>query len=279
MRSAAQVFTARRIITMNPSVPYATHVAVRDGRILGYGAADDVAAFGPAELDARFADEVIMLGFVEGHSHAFEGMTWLDPYLGYFDRRGPDGRVWPGLKGIEAVVQRLREAEGALDDPAAPVTAWGFDPIYFGGPRMVRADLDRVSVTRPVVVTHASGHIMNVNGVALHQAGFTQSTDLDGLVRDADGALTGELLGPEAMGRVRRVVGGASMERVLDVPGLRRFAGLAQAAGVTTAADLLNDLTPETVASYHMGRGSDSGYTRNVESLDWRGSGHFRCHP
>jgi len=242
MRSAAQVFTARRIITMNPSVPYATHVAVRDGRILGYGAADDVAAFGPAELDARFADKVIMPGFVEGHSEAFEDMTWLDPYLGHFDRRGPDGRVWSGLKGIEAVVQRLREAEGALDDPAAPMTTWGFDPIYFGGPRMVRADLD-------------------------------------GLVRDADGALTGELLGQETMCRVRHVVGGASMERVLNVPGLRRFAGLAQAAGVTTVAGLLNDLTPETVASYHMGRGSNSGYTRNVESLDWRGSGHFRCHP
>ena len=27
------------------------------------------------------------------------------------------------------------------------------------------------------------------------------------------------------------------------------------------------------------GRGSDPGYTRNVESLGWRGSGHFRCNP
>ncbi len=27
------------------------------------------------------------------------------------------------------------------------------------------------------------------------------------------------------------------------------------------------------------GHGSDPGYTRNVESLGWRGSGHFRCNP
>jgi hypothetical protein len=27
------------------------------------------------------------------------------------------------------------------------------------------------------------------------------------------------------------------------------------------------------------GRGSDPGYTRNVESLGWRGSGRFRCNP
>ncbi len=249
MGGEVRVFTARRIITMNPSAPEATHVAVRDGRILGYGGADDMAAFGGASTDGRYADKVILPGFVEGHSHLFEGMTWLDPYLGFFDRRGPDGRVWPGLKSIDAAVQRLQEAAAGLDG-ARPVTAWGFDPIYFGGRRMIAADLDRVSATRPVVVTHASGHIMNVNGVALHRAGFTQSTDLDGLVRDAAGGLTGELLGPEAMGRVRRVVGGASMERAIDAPGLRRFAAIAQAAGVTTAADLLNELTPPTVATY-----------------------------
>jgi len=30
---------------------------------------------------------------------------------------------------------------------------------------------------------------------------------------------------------------------------------------------------------YHCGRGSDSGYMRNVEFLGRRGSGHFRCNP
>ena len=28
-----------------------------------------------------------------------------------------------------------------------------------------------------------------------------------------------------------------------------------------------------------VGRGSDPGYTRNVESIGWHGSGHFRCNP
>ena len=35
------IFSARKIITMNPSQPQATHVAVRDGRILGAGSLDD----------------------------------------------------------------------------------------------------------------------------------------------------------------------------------------------------------------------------------------------
>src|SRR5271157_4809528 len=42
MSSRTCVFVARRIITMNPSLPSTTHVAVRDRRILGYGDADAV---------------------------------------------------------------------------------------------------------------------------------------------------------------------------------------------------------------------------------------------
>src|SRR5271166_4249253 len=145
MSSRTCVFVARRIITMNPSLPSTTHVAVRDRRILGYGDADAVGRFADAEIDGRFADKFIMPGFVEGHCHLFEGALWRDPYLGFFDRRGPDGRMWPGLKSIDSVVVRLRQHEKRMTDADAPVSGWGFDPIFFGGRRMNRGDLDRVS--------------------------------------------------------------------------------------------------------------------------------------
>ena len=32
-----KIYRAKKIITMNPNQPHATHVAVRDGRILGAG--------------------------------------------------------------------------------------------------------------------------------------------------------------------------------------------------------------------------------------------------
>src|SRR5438309_8845975 len=64
------VYAARRIVTMNPSQPFATHVAVRDGRILGAGSLDSLKGWGTFDLDERFADKVILPGFVEGHSHA-----------------------------------------------------------------------------------------------------------------------------------------------------------------------------------------------------------------
>ncbi len=245
--STTRIFRAKRFMTMNPAHPFATHVAVRDGRILAVGGPDEMAGIGLAEPDDRFADCVILPGFVEGHSHLHEGAAWRDPYLGYFDRRAPDGQIVPGLQSIEAVVARLQHLAA---QSSGPLSAWGFDPIYFRSRRMVRADLDPVAPGRPIVITHASGHIMNVNSVALELAGLTDATDLDGLVRDASGALTGELLGPDVMGRIRRTVTPDMFSRRLDADALARFGQLARHAGVTTATDLVSDASDETVATY-----------------------------
>ena len=91
MPSPIQVFKAARVVTLNTSLHTATHIAVQDGRILGAGGAEMVDAFGPATLDDRFADHVIVPGFVEGHGHAADGMMWRNAYVGYFPRTAPDG--------------------------------------------------------------------------------------------------------------------------------------------------------------------------------------------
>ena len=82
-------YRARKILTMDPRRPEATHVAVRDGRVLGTGALEDLAGWGDHELDDRFADQVIVPAFVEGHCHSREGAAWEDTYLRFFDRTAP----------------------------------------------------------------------------------------------------------------------------------------------------------------------------------------------
>ena len=243
------IYTARKIVTMNPRRPAATHVAVRDGHILGTGTLDDLAGWGAHDLDERFADKVIMPGFVEGHCHSWEGSAWEDTYLGFFDRTAPDGTLHRGLKSIDEVVERFRAAATGIVDPDAAVMGWGFDPIFFGGRRMVAADLDRVSATRPVIVMHQSGHIVNVSSEVLRRAGITRDTDVQGLVRDAHGEPTGELQGPALRSIAYRTAG---RDRFLDMArgdALWRFAESARRAGVTTATDLANELREETVAS------------------------------
>ena len=260
------IYSARKIVTMNPRRPEATHVAVGDGRILGTGTLDDLSGWGSVELDDRFAGKVIAPGFVEGHCHSWEGSAWEDTYLGFFDRTAPDGTVHRGLKSIGEVVERFRAAaagasagngvgtgteagESCPGGSGGAVMGWGFDPIFFGGRRMVAADLDRVSATRPVIVMHQSGHIVNVNSELLRRAGITRDTSVQGLVRDANGEPTGELQGPALRSIVYRTAG---RDRFLDMgrgDSLWRFAESARRAGVTTATDLANELPEETVAS------------------------------
>ena len=243
------IYSARRILTMNPRRREATHVAVRNGRVLGTGALKDLAGWGAHELDDRFADKVIVPGFVEGHCHSWEGGAWEDTYLGFFDRTAPDGVVHRGLKGIDEVVERFRAAESAITEPDKAAMGWGFDPIFFGGRRMVAADLDRVSSTRPVIVMHQSGHIVNVNSEVLRRAEITRDTNVQGLVRDANGDPAGELQGPALQSIAYRAAG---KRRFLDMGGrdaLWRFAYSAMRDGVTTATDLANELLEGTVAS------------------------------
>ena len=254
--SKTTVYTARKILTLNPMQPDATHVAVRDGRILAVGSLARMREWGEFDLDDRFAGKVLMPGLVEGHCHLKEGSMWEMPYLGWFDRRDPAGKTWPGLRSMDAVVKRLVEIEAqmlASDKPAdSPLLAWGFDPIYFGGERMTTVHLDRASATRPVVIAHANGHLMNVNTAMLALAGIDRDNEVEGVVRfqggAKDGEPNGELQEPAAMFLVIRKIGTAGLLAPMTEDGVRMFGKLACMQGVTTGTDLVNKLTDNDCA-------------------------------
>ena len=242
------IYPARRIITMNPSNPDARHVAVRDGRIIGAGSLEDLAGWGDHTIDYRFADKVLMPGLVEGHSHAHEGSCWRAVYCGYFDRMDPNGTVWPGLDSFDAIFDRLREQDAAMEPGDDPISGWSLDPIYYGDARMSRADLDGVSTVRPIGIRHASGHIMNVNTKALELAGLLrEGINHPGVPLGDDGLPTGELKGPDAMELAASHVGLDRKVMSADAWGLRQFGRLCVRQGVTTATDLANPLPPEAV--------------------------------
>ncbi len=245
-QSTITVFKARRILTMNKAQPSATHVAVKEGRILAVGSEEDVRAWGAVQYDDRYADKVLMPGLVEGHCHLHEGVVWLYVYVGFYDRRGPDGKVWIGLKTIDEVVQRLSEARKKLG-PMEQLVGWGFDPIYFGSRRMTIHDLDKVSSTSVVVVMHASMHLMNANSAALEQAGIDRDTDIEGVAKFDNGEPTGELLEFAAMFPVTRMLGNPFRTLGQNPECLEMFGKVAQSAGVTTATDLVNELYDEGV--------------------------------
>ncbi len=272
MSSKITVYSARRILTMNPANPEASHVAVREGRILGAGSLEELQGWGDYDLDETFADKVLMPGFVEGHSHTMEGTFWRYTYCGYFDRMDPDGEIWSGLQSLDAIVDRLAETAGQMPTGTEPVTGWGMDPIYYGERRCARGDLDRASSERPVGVLHASCHIMNVNTRALELAGLMrEGIDHPGIPLGEDGFPTGELRGPDAIMLAGLHVGLDRNFLVCEENGVRQFARLCVRQGVTTATDLANVLPAEAVEMMLRVTGEEDYPTRIVALRVFRG--------
>ncbi|MBF7054870.1 amidohydrolase [Halomonas sp. KAO] len=244
------VFSARKIITMNPSLPEATHIAVCDGRILAVGNAESMAELarhqGDMQHDDRFADRVIMPGMVEGHSHAHEGALWQYLYLGYYPRRDPEGTLWQGIQDTAAMQARLRAAADAM--PAGePIIAWGFDPIFFGDQVVDRHALDTAVSDRPVVIVHLSFHAMTVNSAMIERAGLDRHTHIEGVLLDDQGNPTGSIKEMAAMHAIHESLGINVFDIVSQPDTLRRFGRAATQAGVTTATDLFNPLTDEGI--------------------------------
>lgn len=213
-------------------------VAVTEGWIRDVGSIERLrAAYPAASIDDGYADSVLLPGFVEAHSHSMAGGIWNHVYVGYFDNRDPDGQVWPGCRTLEAVLDRLREADAALDDPNAVLWAWGLDPIYFPGDRLVAEHLDRVSTTRSIFVIHASLHLATVNNALMEREGINADTLAEGVPKDGAGHPIGELQEPAAM----TLAGEAAMGFFLSLTtpeGIEAFGKLGRNAGITTLVDL-----------------------------------------
>ncbi|MBT8202100.1 MAG: amidohydrolase [Acidimicrobiia bacterium] len=235
--SPTTVYRAKAIHTMDAANPRPAAVAVADGRITAVGDVAELASLGGATVDDRFADHVITPGFVEAHCHTFGGGLWQFTYCGYFDRWGPDGRHWPGCRTLDAVLDRLREAAAELADPTEPLIAWGLDPIYFAGERLVAVHLDQVSTERPIFVLHASIHLATVNTAMMQADNIGPDTLMGGVPKDGSGNPIGELQEPAAMGLA---ITGASrlFGSILSEQALANFGLLARNAGVTTMTDL-----------------------------------------
>ncbi|NCX58015.1 MAG: amidohydrolase, partial [Rhodobacteraceae bacterium] len=80
------VFSAKKVITMDPNRPTATHIAVMGDRILAVGGADCADQWGDVTHDESLSDFVLTPGFVEGHAHMMAGAIWDFAYAGYHDR-------------------------------------------------------------------------------------------------------------------------------------------------------------------------------------------------
>lgn len=171
----ATIFTAKEILTLDPARPKAEAVAVVGDRILGVGSLDELkkaAGDQPFMVDNTFAQQVIVPGFIGQHDHPLlAGLTMIAEIISIEDWVLPGGTM-PAAKNREDYLKRLAEANAALEDPEAVLLTWGFHHYFHG--KLTRADLDKISSARPIIVWHRSAHEFILNSATMRKFGVTE---------------------------------------------------------------------------------------------------------
>jgi len=157
--SPITVFVAKKVVTMDPTRPVATAVAVRDGKILGVGSLADLAPWlktGDYKIDDQFKDKVLTPGLIDPHMHPMLGALqfgtfWITP-----EAWDIMGAKTPATIGHDAYMKALKAAFAASPKTEPMFMTWGYSQSFHGG--MSRDELDTISDTYPIFVWHRSAH-------------------------------------------------------------------------------------------------------------------------
>ena len=224
------VFLNANVLTVDADFSTAEALAIRDGRVLAVGSADDVrAAAGEDATVVDGAGRTILPGFIEPHMHFFP-VAMLATYVD----------VGPLVcDSVEAVIEKL--AGVASETPAGEwIVARQFDPSLQDGPDVLTTDmLDPATPDHPVLLLNASLHFGYCNTRAFEAAGIGKDTaNPPGaeFVRLSDGTPNGVLQGGAAMFRVLAASGKALKSDGFE-DACRMVCEKANAAGFTTVCD------------------------------------------
>jgi predicted amidohydrolase YtcJ len=149
------IITGGNLLTLDPHCPRASAMAVRDGRILAVG--DDRAITATATARTRridLAGKTVTPGFCDSHIHLLMYGTHL---LRHADL--------VGSASINEIQSRLSSLAARTD---GWIEGYGFDQDKLAERRFpTRADLDKVSKDRPIIIARICGHAVVVNSAAL----------------------------------------------------------------------------------------------------------------
>lgn len=230
---APETIYTGNIVTMVDDRLYAEAVAVRDGLITAVGSLAEVMPLADESTELRdLGGKALLPGFIDTHSH----MLGAGLVAGLYAKLTPP--PMGTVTTIDALLSVLRRE--AAEKPDAPVIrGLGYDDTLLEEMRHPdRHDLDRVTTSRPVVITHISGHLSVGNSKALEVAGITSETpDPDGgrIVRASEtGEPTGVMEG-NARTLLNDIVPAPAPEEARLA--LRQASERWAAAGFTTATD------------------------------------------
>jgi predicted amidohydrolase YtcJ len=186
------------IRTLDPSVPAATALASKDGKIIAVGRDTDVLNLsGPETQAVDLGGRTVLPGFVESHTHALWGAC-QDLYEVNVNYGAAYGEL------VAAVKQRVARSSGDAMITGGP---WRHDmrPKMGASPR---AALDAISTEVPIALADVTKHLLWCNSRALELAGLHDGIeDIEGGIIERDpktGAPNG-ILAETACAPVRRL--------------------------------------------------------------------------
>ncbi len=172
---ALTVYTARKIITMEPALPEATAVAVADGRIVAVGSLDSLQGWitqRGATIDESLKDKILMPGFIDPHVHpSLPAVVTQFPFIAPDDWRLPTGD-FPGATTPTQYLKRLQAFVSQHTDTKLPFISWGYHPLWHGD--LYRAELSELFPDTPVILWHRSFHELIANDAAIAWLGITE---------------------------------------------------------------------------------------------------------
>lgn len=161
------LLTGARVHTVDPDLPEAEALAVRDGRIVWVGPDAEAGEWaGPDTERIDAGGRLVLPGFIDAHNHV---------------RLGSDDACvqLAGVRTLEAILDRIGEWREANPD-AEWIEAEAFDYSAIPGGRMPTAvDLDPVTGDTPAIVLSYDVHTAWLNTAAMRRLGVAKDrTDL-----------------------------------------------------------------------------------------------------
>jgi len=227
-----------RIYTLDPANRVVEALAIKHGRILALGDTATIRALaGPGTVEYDLAGLTVVPGFYDSHNHMrATGLNFFAVDLSQ-------------ATSVADVLQAIA-ARAAITPPGEWIVATSrWHEAQLAERRFpTRTELDSVAPNHPVYIPRG-GHNVVLNSLAFARAGIDHTTPNPPggtYVRDANGELTGHVIGQPAWGRVARLL--PRPDRQQETEALRAAIRAYHAAGITSVIE--PGLEPSQLAAF-----------------------------
>lgn len=228
---ADAVFVNGNVIPMTAPDARAQAVAVKDGAIVAVGTNRQIAALqGKKTKRVDLKGKTLLPGFIDAHGH----IGGLAQALGTASLDPPPVGTVGSIPELQNVLRQY-----AASHPQGWVVGRGYDDSLMTEHRHpTRHELDAVAADRPVIASHASGHLAVLNTKALEMAGLLHPGKLEpgSVVQlEADGQTASGVIAEGALFKILGLFPRPTLEQ--GIAGLAAAQKIYAQNGLTTAQD------------------------------------------